>query len=212
MLRRPLVYVAPVFLALFAGCNGPGSKSADQPLSEVGRSLDKPPWEQSAAATPDKILNQEVAPAFTLPEKGIVLALTRWGSTTVAVLSVATGAIATLATAQTGELVASLAGERLAYLVREGVYPANNYVEILHLRRKTRQLVRPASDFAILGFALSPSGSQLAYAEINLRWSGSRRTFWRIGLADLEKPGMQVLAASRNEERSDEGIPVPFAW
>lgn len=212
MLRRPLVCLAPVFLILFVGCNGPGSKSADQPFSEVGRSLNKPSWEQGAAATPDKILNQEWAPAFTLPERGIVLALTRWGSTTVAVLSVATGAITTLATAETGEPVASLAGERLAYLVRAGVYPADNHVEILNLRRKTRQLVRPASDFAILGFALSPSGSRLAYAEINLRWSNSRRTIWRIGLADLEKPAVQVLVASRNEERSDEGIPIPFAW
>ena len=212
MLKRCLGHYALVFFILFPGCYAPASKSADLSSPESGPSLGKTSWEKVASGTPDRVLSQEGTFAVTLPRRGIVLALTRWGSTTIAVLNVATGMLTALATAETGEVGASLAGERLAYLVRKGAYPANNHVEILNLRRKTRQLVEPAGDFAILGFALSPSGSQLSYSEINLRWSGSRRSYWRIGVADLDKDDTHVLVASRNEDRPDEGVPIPFAW
>lgn len=212
MLKRLLGHLVLVFLALFPGCNSPGSKSPDQAFSETGLSPAKTSWEKGSGSAPDKVVDQEGVFATSLPDRGIVLALSRWGSTSLVAFNVTTGTQTPLATAETGELVASFAGDKIAYLVRKGVHPVNNYVEILNLRRKVRQLVQPASEFAILGFALSSSGSQLFYSEINLRWSNSRRNFWRIGVADLEKQETHILMASGNEGRPEEGIPVPFAW
>jgi len=212
MLKRLLGHLGLLFLALFPGCNSPGAKSPDQALSEAGPSAARISWEKGSGPAPDKVVNQEGVFDITLPDRGIVLALSRWGSTTLATFNVATGKQTPLATAETGELVTSFAGDTLAYLVRKGVHPANNHVEILNLRRKIRQFVKPASEFAILGFALSSGGSELFYSELHLRWSDSRRNYWRTGVADLEKQETRILMASGNEGSPEEGIPIPFAW
>lgn len=146
------------------------------------------------------------------PERGILVALTRWGSTSFSLLDVSRRVLLPVATKATGEMVASLAADRVAYLVREGVNPAKNSVEILDLRRGRGQRLTPASHFAILGLALAPNGARLAYAEMNLRWSRSQHLLWRLALADLGGYETRISLTSRPDNLFGEGIPVPFAW
>ena len=106
----------------------------------------------------------------------------------------------------------SLAADKVAYLEREGVNPAKNSVEILDLKRRRSQRIKPADDFAILGFSLDPGGKHLAYAQVNLRWSRSHRVSWRTALADLERSETRISLTSEQNNLPGGEIPVPFAW
>lgn len=210
MLKRPLGCFVLALSILSPGCISSDPQSSDRSLSQAGPSSKKAL--QGLSVLPDKVVNQERAFSAALPKRGIVLALTRWGATTLAVFDFSTEALVPLRTATTGEPLVSMAADKLAYLVREGINPADNYIEILDLRQNGRQLVRPAKDFAILGFALSPNGSRLAYSEINLRLSNSRRGYWRTGFANLERHEADILLAAGKDDLSEEGVPIPFAW
>lgn len=212
MLKKLLHGLGLAILILFPGYTSPGSRPLDSASSEDGLSSSQVPVEPGQSILRDEVVNRGETFSVTLPQRGILVALTRWGSTTLAVFDVSTRVLVPVTTKATGKLLASLAADRVAYLVREDVNPAKNYVEILDLRRGRCQLVKPANDFAILGFTLSPSGEQLAYAEMNLRWSSSRRVYWRTGLADLERYETHIPMASGKDSLPGEGIPVPFAW
>lgn len=215
MLERPLSRVVLAVLLFFPvlGCNSPGSGSSDRASSEDTPS---PGPGQGAAPgyllLPDKVTDRGGLLSVAIPHRGILLALSRWGSTTLAVFDVSKRALIPVITRTTGELLVSLAAGKVAYLEREGVHPAKNSVEILDLKRRKSLLIRPADDFAILGFALDPSGKRLAYAQVNLRWSRSHRVSWRTALADLEKYETRVSLTSERNNLPGGEIPVPFAW
>jgi hypothetical protein len=147
-----------------------------------------------------------------LPRKGVLVALIRWGLTTLGIFDASSRTLFPLATRETGELVVSQAADRLAYLVREGPNPARNYIEILNLQQREILVVQPASDYAILGFVLNSTGQQLSYAAVNLRTSRSTRMTWRTGVADLEEHETRLSLSSVPHKAPVEGIPVPFAW
>ncbi len=161
---------------------------------------------------PDKVLDSEASLSpVALPRRGFLLALSRWGSTTLAVFDASTKELIPFTTAGTGELLVSPAAGRIAYLVREGVTPTKNYIQIADLKKRKTQIVKPADDFAFLGFSLSQSGERLAYAQINLRRSRSDRLFWRLGLADLSDYETHVVFTSGQDIFPREEMPVPFA-
>jgi hypothetical protein len=117
-----------------------------------------------------------------------------------------------LATRETGALVVAQGGSRLAYLVREGPNPARNHIEILDWRSGSGLIVEPATDDAVLGFALDKEGKQLSYATMNLRNSRSTHVTWRVGLLDLERQQARIVIDSAAKKIGEEGVPVPFAW
>ncbi|MFQ5917436.1 MAG: hypothetical protein ACE5I0_06445, partial [Candidatus Binatia bacterium] len=145
----------------------------------------------------------------------MLVAFTRGGSTTLAVFDFLRRVlipVATTVTGEPGELLVSFAADRVATLVRKGVNPARNYVEILDMKQRRHQLVEPAKDSAILGFTLSPSGTQLAYAEMNLRKSNSHRVHWSTKLTDLERHETQISVAAGPDRLDGGRILVPFGW
>lgn len=215
MLQRLLtrLVLAILVLAPSSSWRSSESGSADRSVSKESIPTSQAQAKPGYLLLPDKVVDrgEPFLPA-ALSQRGIFLALSRWGSTTLALFDTTTKAMTPVATEATGELVASLAGGRIAYLVRQGVNPAKNYVEVLDLKRRKSQLIKPADDFAILGFTLSPSGEQLAYAQMNLRWSRSHRVSWRTGLADLRRYESRISLSSGQNNLSGEEILVPFAW
>jgi hypothetical protein len=147
-----------------------------------------------------------------LPRNGVLVAMIRWGATTFGVVDASNRRWTELREKPTGPLFFSRRGNRLAYLVREGVDPANNYIEIQDWHRENHLVVKPAADHAILGFALAPDGKKLAYAAMNIQRSRSTDVNWHVGIADLERHETHVTLTSSLKKIPEEGIPVPFAW
>jgi len=83
---------------------------------------------------------------------------------------------------------------------------------MLDWRSGSGLIVEPATDDAVLGFALDGEGKQLSYAAMNLRNSRSTHVTWRVGLLDLERQQARIVIDSAAEKSPKEGIPVPFAW
>ncbi|MFQ5684009.1 MAG: TolB family protein [Candidatus Binatia bacterium] len=212
MLNRRLYYLGLAIFFIFSGCTSSEGTSEDRFSFEDSKTPAQAPPKQDQTVVPDKVLMFKGEMSVTLPEKGILVALRRWGSTTLAVFDIPRKLLVPIVTKTTGELVVSQNAERVAYLVRNGVNPAKNHIEILNLRQGKGQRIKPANNYAILGFTLAPHGTQLAYAGLNLRRSSSRRVHWRSGLADLEKFETRITATSENDGFPGDGIPVPFAW
>lgn len=144
--------------------------------------------------------------------KGILLALARWGSTELIALDPATGAKVSLASKLPGDPEMSFVESRLAVLISSGVNPSKNTLEIWDLPRGERFVLEPADGYAFIGFTLAPSGTTVAYTEINLRRSNSRRVLWRVVLADRSQRQGRVLVASDSSLIPAGVVPVPFAW
>ncbi|MBI4523595.1 MAG: hypothetical protein HY695_07270 [Deltaproteobacteria bacterium] len=215
MLKRLLRRLVPPLLFLVAGsaCASPDSSRRNQAVSKESISPKQAQADPASLLRNDEVLNGGETPSTgPLAGQSIFLALTRWGSTTLSLFNHATKKAIPVSTKTTGDPVFSLGSGRIAYLVREGVNPAKNHIEVLDLRERKVQLIKPAADFAFTGFVLSPNGEQLAYAQINLRWSRSHRVFWRIGIAELKQHESRVSATSSQIKLSGEEIPVPFAW
>jgi Tol biopolymer transport system component len=141
-----------------------------------------------------------------------MVALTRWGETTLGVFDPSSAKMIPLAKRETGALVVSLGGSRLATLVREGPNPAKNHIEILDWRNGSSLIVEPATDDAVLGFAFDGDGKQLSYATMNLRNSRSTHVTWRVGLLDLERQQARIVVDSAAAKIGEGGVPVPFGW
>jgi len=208
---RLLRYFALASLLLLAGCTSGGSGAPDPPSSEDIISSPQGRGGSSETVVPSHSEERESF-ALSLPRRGIFVATIRWGLTTLGVFDVANRALAPVATRETGELLISGSRDRLAYLVREGPNPRKNFVEVIDWRRRKSLAVKPASDFAILGFTLNPSGDRLSYAAMNLRKSRSHHVTWRAGLADLERYETRLSLESGPDKVLEEGIPVPFGW
>ncbi len=148
-----------------------------------------------------------------LPQTGLLVALVRWGLTTLGVFDPSSRQIIQIAGGkETGPLAASVAGNLLAYTVRESPNPARNTIEIMDWRHGKSLVLQPENDYALLGFALDPEGKRLTYAAMNLRASRSTNVIWHIGLVDLERGERRRTVSSTSQKAPEEGIPVPFAW
>jgi hypothetical protein len=194
-----------------AGCGSPGSGAADL------ASVESPAPAGAPALDPNDIVrwrkpDPEARPGAVLPQQGVMVAFTRYGETTLGVIDLGSAKMIPLAKRETGALVVAQGGSRLATLVREGPNPAKNRIEILDWRNGSSLIVEPATDDAVLGFALDAEGKQLSYATMNLRNSRSTHVTWRVGLLDLERQQARVVIDSADEKIREEGIPVPFAW
>jgi hypothetical protein len=192
-----------------AGCGSPGSGAAD--LTSVEAPAVSPALESKEIVRWKKP-DSEARPGVALPQQGIMIALTRWGETTLGVFDPSSAKMIPLAKRETGALVVSLGGSRLATLVREGPNPAKNHIEILDWRTGSVLVIDPATDDAVLGFAFDAEGKQLSYATMNLRSSRSTHVTWRVGLLDLERQQARIAMDSAAQKIGGEGIPVPFAW
>lgn len=151
-------------------------------------------------------------PGAALPQQGVMVALIRWGVTTLGVFDPSSAKMIPLATRETGARVVAQGGSRLAYLVRQGPNPARNHIEIVDWQSGTSLVVEPATDDAVLGFAFDAEGKHLSYATMNLRSSRSTHVTWRVGLLDLERQQARIAIDSTAEKIREQGIPVPFAW
>jgi hypothetical protein len=200
-------------LAVFigAGCGSPGSGAAELD------SVKAPPPAASPARESKEIVRwkkPDLAERSGIPlaQQGVVVALMRWGVTTLAVFDVGSAKMIPLATKETGALMVSQRANRLAYLVREGANPAKNHIEILDWRNGRTLVVEPVDDDAVLGFVFDLEGKQLGYAAMNLRNSRSTHVTWRVGLLDLERQGARIAVDSASDKIHEEGVPVPFEW
>ncbi len=148
-----------------------------------------------------------------LPQAGLLVALIRWGLTTLGVFDISSRQVISITSGkETGPLTVSTAPGLLAYALRESPNPARNTIEIFDWRHGKSLVLQPGSDYALLGFALDPEGKRLSYAAMNLRASRSTNVVWHIGVADLERGETRLIVNSNSLTAPEEGIPVPFAW
>ena len=194
-----------------AGCGSPGSGAADLASVETPAPTAAPALDAKEIVRWKK-LDSEARPGAALPQQGVVVALTRWGETTLGVFDSSSAKMIPLAKRETGVLVVSQSGSRLATLVREGPSPARNHIEMLDWRSGSGLIVEPATDDAVLGFAFDAEGKQLSYATMNLRHSRSTLVSWRVGVLDLERQQARIVLDSAAKKIGEMGIPVPFAW
>ena len=130
MAMRAIFFHLALAVLIGAGCGSPGSGTA------VLASVEAPPAAVASTLDSKEIVrwrkpDAEARPAGALPQEGIIVALMRWGETTLGVFDVASAKVIPLATRETGALVFSQGGNRLAALVREGPNPAKNHLELL---------------------------------------------------------------------------------
>jgi len=150
--------------------------------------------------------------SVTLPAEALLIATSRWGSTTLSALDLRSGAIALVATKPSSEMDIAEEAGRVAYLVREGSDPTRNYVEILDLRKGRVYRFTPPGGFALLGFAFSPNRSDVAYTAMSIRKSRSRRAYWRSALVNVETGEDRTYLSSGPHSVTGEAIPIPFGW
>jgi len=198
-------------MLLVVAWNTPATSAADLPQVSAREMSTQHTAESRETVTEGKI-EKEKQIGSSLPQKGILLAVDRWGETTFGVFDVSSRKLIPLRRKPTGPLVFSKEADRLAYLVREEVSPAKNYVEILDWRSGRTLVVQPAADYALLGFALDPVGKTLVYAALNIRTSRTTDMTWRLGLADLERKETRVTLKSNGKKIAGGSIPVPFEW
>ncbi|HXG52736.1 MAG TPA: hypothetical protein VNN77_15170 [candidate division Zixibacteria bacterium] len=213
--RAPAALVVVLLIASGPACDSPPAGPPPFPsAAEAGPAAAPDSGAPDRARAPDNVTEQgEFSLARRFPRQGVLLALERWDATTMVVRDLATRESVQFARKATGDTVASLASGRLAYLVRETVNPSGNYIEVLDLGQRHRSIrIVPARDLAVLGFALSPTGEHLGYAEIDLRRSRSERVFWRIAVVDLLRRDFQVSLVPEKTHLSGGVVPVPFAW
>lgn len=202
--------VVAVFL-LWLGHSSPAASVTDTPSVRQGTPLARPFPESREVLRPKKQDSDFLGKA--LPRTGLLVALVRWGLTSLGVFDISSRQVIPMASGkETGPLMVSLAPNLLAYAVREGPNPARNTVEIIDWRHGKSLVLQPANDYALLGFALDPEGKRLSYAAMNLRASRSTNVIWHIGLADLERGETHLIVNSNSHKAAEEGIPVPFAW
>lgn len=209
MAMRGIFFHLALAVVVGTGCGSPGSGRAD--LASVETPAAVPALDAKEIVRWRKP-NSEARPGAALPQQGVMVALTRWGETTLGVFDVAGAKMIPLAKRETGALMVSQGGSRLATLVREGPSPARNHIEMFDWRSGSGLIVEPATDDAVLGFAFDAEGKQLSYATMNLRNSRSAHVTWRVGLLDLERQQARIVIDSAAEIVGGEGIPVPFAW
>ncbi|MFZ0888400.1 MAG: hypothetical protein WA005_08105 [Candidatus Binataceae bacterium] len=147
-----------------------------------------------------------------LPSEALLVATIRWGSTTLSALDLRGGALVPIVTKPSAEMDIAAAPGRVAYLVREGSDPTRNYVETLDLRTRRTYRFKPPAGFALLGFALDPARSDIAYSAMDIRNSRSRRAYWQSALADLETGKDRIYLSSGPQSLTGEAIPIPFGW
>lgn len=211
MAMRVIFLHLALAILIGAGCGSPGHGAADSASVEAPAPAAAPALDAKELVRWRK-LDPEARTGAALPQQGVMVALTRWGETTLSVLDPSSAKVIPLVKREVGALVVSLGGSRLAYLVRESPNPARNHIEILDWRSGSGLIVEPATDDAVLGFAFDAAGKQLSYATMNLRNSRSTHVTWRVGLLDLERQQARIVIDSAAEKIGEGGVPVPIAW
>jgi len=211
MRPRSFPFCALAVLLLVASLSARPTSAVDRPESPL-RKVSKQKAVETRETVSVKTIENEERVGASLPRKGVLVAVVRWGETTLGVFDVSNRQMISLAKKPTGPLVFSQEASRLAYLVREGVNPAKNHVEILDWRLGRAFALKPATDYALLGFALHPVGKTLVYAALNIRTSRTTDVTWRLGVADLERQETRVTLTSSAKKVAEGAIPVPFEW
>ncbi|MDP2604531.1 MAG: hypothetical protein Q8S00_18390 [Deltaproteobacteria bacterium] len=211
MAMRGIFFHLALAVVIGAGCGSPGSGAADLASVETPAPTAAPALDAKGIVRWRKP-DSEARLAAALPQQGVVVAFTRWGETTLGVFDVGGAKMIPLAKRETGTLIVSQGGSRLVILVREGPSPARNHIEMFDWRSGSGLIVEPATDDAVLGFAVDAEGKQLSYATMNLRNSRSADVTWRVGLLDLERRQARIVIDSAAKMSHGEGILVPFAW
>jgi len=196
--------IAVVSILLW-GCAPSPSIVSDSPASKSD-----PQNPNSQADGIREVFSRESHAWPVLPDQGLLVATIRSGSTTLAALDLRSGALIPLVTRPSGEMDISGAPDRVAYLVREGVDPCRNYVEILNLREGCIYRLKPGNGLAILGFSFGSRPTELIFTEMNLRESRSRHARWRTVLADAGTGDSRVAISSDSGNTTAEAIPVPL--
>lgn len=161
----------------------------------------------------DRVVEREPIATPVSHRKSLLLGLGDSRSTTLAVYEIVRRTLTSVVTREGGDLSPiSLTKDRIAYLVRPGVNPAKNRIEVVDLRRGRALHMEPASGSAVLGFALSPTGDQLVYAVMTLGRSRSQQVFWRLASADLGAGTVRTWLASDSGLFPREAVPVPIGW
>jgi hypothetical protein len=197
---------------LWLGLSSPAVSAADAASAKQETPLAQPLAASREVLRPKKESSERLL-GSALPQTGLLVALARWGLTTLGLFDISSRQVIQIASGkETGPLMVSLAPNLLAYVVRESPNPARNTVEIMGWRHGKSLVLQPASDSAFLGFALDPEGKTLSYAAMNLRASRSTNVTWHVGVADLERGETRRIVKSNSQMAPEEGIPVPFAW
>lgn len=146
------------------------------------------------------------------PSALALLAISRWGVVTIASVG-PDGEVTDLTTEgrpiDEGQL--SYAGHTLAYLVLEGINPADNFIAVVDLSTGRSRAVHPSGGFAIFGFVLSPTGQQLVYLEVSMT-GGSQAIPWQVYLVDLVKGEREVVLRGVQTREGQNPAQVPIAW
>lgn len=211
MAMRGIALHLALAILIGAGCGSPAGGAAESAAVEAPAPAASSPLESKAIVRWKKTAAEQRTDR-ALPRMGVMVAVMRWGVTTLGVFDVAGAKMMPLATRETGALVAAQGGSRLATLVRAGPNPAKNHIEILDWRSGKTVVVEPAADEAVLGFAFDGAGKHLSYAAMNLRNSRSTHVTWHVGLLDLEREQARIVIDSAAKKISENSIPVPFAW
>lgn len=219
-----------ILLLLLSACS-PLFDKKPQAMSPAGN----PPTAQEMANHGDTCLLTVRPLAEAPPANPLVASLKRNGQDTVAYLPIPSGSAlvsinqlfgATLGTVRPDckAIVSSSAprsienvqvsrgAKTVAYLVLDGLNPANNYIETVDLGARQTWQIKATDGFAITGFSLETGGKQLAFTEVGLRGASSRQAAWHLLIADLEKGWAKEIIKSETHPVPEKIVFTPFAW
>jgi hypothetical protein len=212
MRRIPFRYFVLATSLLWLGSGSSAVSATDTPSATQGAQFAQP-LPESREVVRAKKPDSEERLGTALPQAGLLVALVRWGLTTLGIFDISSRQVIPITGGkETGPLAVSMAPGLLAYALRVSPNPATNTIEISDWRHGKNLVLQPGSDYALLGFALDPEGKRLSYAAMNLRASRSTNVVWHIGVADLERGETRLIVNSNSLKAPEEGIPVPFAW
>ena len=156
---------------------------------------------------PDKVED------LPLPSGSALISVNRLFGATMGIVGPDYKAVTSSSTPRPIENIQVSQGARtVAYLVLDGLNPANNYIETIDLVTRRTQQIKASDGFAILGYTLEPGGKHLAFTEVGLRGLSSRQASWHLLIADLEKGWAREVIKSETHPVPEETVFIPFAW
>jgi|GEM_PF-2262178 len=198
---------------------GAGNNSMVQGMSNHGdtclltvRPLDEAPPAKLLVSS-SKQNGQNRVEDLTVPSGSALITVNQLFGATLGIVRPDYKAVISSSTPRPIENVQVSQGARtVAYLVVDGLNPANNYIETSDLGARQTWQIKATDGFAILGFTLEPVGKRLAFTEVGLRGTSSRQASWHLLIADLEKGWAQEVIKSETHPVPEEIVFIPFAW
>ena len=196
-----------------------GNPSTVQDMSNHGdtclltvRPLDEAP-PANLLVSSSKQNGQEKIEDLPVPSGSALVSINRLFGTTLGIVGPDYKAVTSASSPQPIENIQVSRGARtVAYLVLDGLNPANNYIETIDLGARQTWQIKASDGFAILGYTLEPGGKRLAFTEVGLRGSSSRQASWHLLIADLEKGWAREVIKSETHPVPEETVFIPFAW